>query len=117
MPNCSSMSGTRSGKSSSKFASHEDVASTRQYVGLAGADLRRRAFDLAMGLRSACQAALAGSRSARPLFRVETIRDIRALSYPELSQVQDGRVQRLGERRFRQVQGWQRKQSRGWESQ
>src|SRR5712691_10799384 len=103
MPNCSSMSGTRSGKSSAKAASHEDVASTHQYIGLAGADLRRRAFDLAMGLRSACQGALAGARSARPLFRVETVRDIRALSYPELFQVQDGGVQRLVQRRFRQV--------------
>src|SRR6266850_3162945 len=107
MPNCSSISGTRSEKSSSKVAGHEDLASTRQYIGLAGADLRRRAVDLAMGLRSACQDALAGARSARSLFRVETIRDIRALSYPELSQVQVGRVQWLVQRRFRQVHGSQ----------
>ena len=44
------------------------------------ADLRRRAFDLAMGLRSARQRALAGARSARSLFRLKTLRDFPAIS-------------------------------------
>src|ERR1700730_4899197 len=98
MPNCSSISGTRSARNSSRAAAHED-APAGQYMGLADTDLRRRAFDLAMGIRPARQPSLAGARSARSLFRVETVRDIPALPHPKLHQVQAGRIQWLVSRR------------------
>ena len=49
MPSCSSTSGTRSARNSSRDATHEDT-SHRQYAGLADLYLRRRIVDLAMGI-------------------------------------------------------------------
>src|ERR1700730_6752316 len=102
MPSCSSTSGTRSAKSSSKAAAHEE-GPFRRYSGLAGSDLHRGAFDLAMGIRPACERSLAGAGSARSLFCVETLRNLRALSHLELHQIKDGSLQRLDERRVCQM--------------
>ena len=46
---------------------------SKRYPGLAGSDLRRGAFDLAMGIRPARESSLAGARYARSLFCVETL--------------------------------------------
>src|ERR1700680_4905070 len=110
MPSCSSTSGTRSAKSSSKAAAHEERP-IRWYSGLAGGDLHHGAFDLAMGIRPACKSSLAGARLARSLFCVETVRDLRTLPHSKLYQIEDGRLQRLDGRRLRQMPGAKRKQS------
>src|ERR1700676_1523691 len=59
-PSYSSTSGTRSAKNSSRDTAHEDPAA-HQHTCMAGADLCRCAFDLAMGICFACQRSLAGA--------------------------------------------------------
>src|SRR5437773_9365241 len=103
MRSCSSISGTRSARNSSRAVAHEDTSASCQHVGMADMDLFRRAIDLAMGIRSARQISGGPTASARSLLCLETFGYLRALSHPELSQVQDGRIQWLVQRRLCQV--------------
>src|SRR4051812_29667189 len=108
MPSCSSTSGTRSVKNSSRGAVHEKVPAPDEHAGVADIDLCCGGLDLAMGVRFAWPISVAGTGSARPLLCVEAFGDIRALPDPELPQVQAGGVQWLVQRRLCQVHGAQR---------
>src|ERR1700744_1203196 len=98
MRNCSSTSGTRSARSSSRDASDEAAPALAQRARMADRDLRRRAVGLAMGISIPNAIPLARARPARPLFHLEAIGNLRAVSDPELPEVEAWRLQRLVQR-------------------